>query len=149
MPRWPTLALLTACALPENPAVTRSIRWSSPEVEAIARRACYDCHSNETVWKTYHRVPGINAAVRHHVDEGRGFLNFSTWDQPQREAEEAIEAIEEGEMPLSSYLWVHPEANLSDADRAALIEGLRATLAADPPLPRLRDGGPHGEHHED
>jgi hypothetical protein len=29
---------------------------ASPEVRAVLRRACYDCHSNETVWPWYSRV---------------------------------------------------------------------------------------------
>ncbi|MFM2161148.1 MAG: hypothetical protein RLZZ383_660 [Pseudomonadota bacterium] len=144
MPRWPFLLLLAACSLPENPPVTRNVQWSSSEAEAIARRACYDCHSNETTWRAYHRLPGINGSVKHHVKEGREMLNFSTWDQPQREAEEAIEVLQEGEMPLASYVWVHPEADLSADERQTLIDGLRATLAADPPIAAERRGGHKG-----
>jgi hypothetical protein len=38
-----------------NPPVTADIP-SSPEVKAVLRRACYDCHSNETRWPWYDRV---------------------------------------------------------------------------------------------
>jgi len=39
-----------------NPAVTAPIKWNSAETEALARRACMDCHSNETVWPWYANV---------------------------------------------------------------------------------------------
>lgn len=32
-----------------NPPVRREPAWDSPQTRALAVRACYDCHSNETV----------------------------------------------------------------------------------------------------
>ncbi len=31
-----------------NPAVVKEPNWDSPETRALAVRACFDCHSNET-----------------------------------------------------------------------------------------------------
>jgi Haem-binding domain len=39
-----------------NPPVDSDIP-TSPEVKAVLRRACYDCHSHETVWPWYSRIP--------------------------------------------------------------------------------------------
>jgi hypothetical protein len=33
---------------PTNPPVTAEPAWPSPSVRALAVRACFDCHSNET-----------------------------------------------------------------------------------------------------
>jgi hypothetical protein len=44
---------------------------------------------------------------------GRSKLNFSEWDQPQEEAGEAAEAVEDGSMPPQAYTWLHSEAKLS------------------------------------
>jgi len=44
--------------------------------------------------------------------------------------------ISRGEMPLSDYLLLHPEAELSAAEKQQLIAGLQATLANDPPIER-------------
>jgi hypothetical protein len=70
--------------------------------------------------------------VQRHVDEGREHLNFSDWGQclEGEEAEELAEVIYEGEMPESSYLILHSEAKLSDADKEALAKGLMATARA-------------------
>jgi hypothetical protein len=62
------------------------------------------------------------------VEKGRGELNFSEWDRPQEEADEAAEAVMEGEMPPDTYTWLHGDAKLSAEERAALIRGLIATF---------------------
>jgi hypothetical protein len=36
--------------LKTNPTVVAEPRWDSPQTRALAKRACFDCHSNETVW---------------------------------------------------------------------------------------------------
>jgi mono/diheme cytochrome c family protein len=117
-----------------NPEVTREIQWNSAETADIARRACYDCHSNETVWPWYAYVAPVSWRVAEHVEEGREHLNFSEWDKPQDDAEEIVEVLEEGEMPLPDYLRMHPEARLTDEELEAFIEGVEATLWNDRPL---------------
>ena len=109
-----------------NPPVTGSPTWVSPEVEQLARRACFDCHSNETKWPWYANVAPVSWRVQHHVDEGREHLNFSEFDKPQRDADEAAEMVASGEMPLRDYLLAHPEARLSDAETTQLIDGFKA-----------------------
>jgi hypothetical protein len=137
------LAASTACA-PKNPPVVRPVRWDSAETAALARRACADCHSNETVWPWYSRAPVVGALVRADVKRGRAHMNFSDWGAPDNEAEEAPEELAEGDMPLPLYLRAHPEARLSPAERAALIAGLERTLAQDPPEGEGRGGEGRG-----
>ncbi|GAB4471959.1 MAG: hypothetical protein Kow00124_09440 [Anaerolineae bacterium] len=114
-----------------NPPVTSEPNWDSPETRALAQRACFDCHSNETQWPWYAYVAPVSWLVSHDTIEGRQRLNFSEWDSMRgeaRETHEIIEVILEGEMPPSNYVRMHPEANLTDAERSQLVEGLRATL---------------------
>jgi cytochrome c551/c552 len=124
-----------------NPPVTREIHWNGPETRALVQRACFDCHSNQTVWPWYSYVAPISLRVQLHVNEGREHLNFSAWDQPNADAEEIVKMIRNGDMPLWDYLPLHPEAKLSTAEQEALIAGLEATLANDPPIERRRPGG--------
>jgi len=123
-----------------NPAVSREVQWDSPATRELAQRACFDCHSNETVWPWYSYVAPVSLRVADHVQEGREHLNFSAWDQPNVDLEEVVENIERGEMPLSDYLLMHPEAKLSDSEKQALLDGLKATFAADPPIAREERG---------
>jgi hypothetical protein len=113
-----------------NPAVDerRTLRANThmtPEVEAILRRSCNDCHSSETVWPWYSNVAPASWFLKWHVDEGRRELSFSEWAtytkrKRERKLHEMCEQVESGEMPLKSYLPLHPEARLSDEDKHVL-----------------------------
>lgn len=109
-----------------NPPVTTTIEWDSPETEALVRRACFDCHSNETVWPWYSYIAPMAFLVSHDVEEGRDHLNFST--DTRFEARDMRQEIERGNMPLPVYLPLHPEAQLTDAEKQQLIAGLQATF---------------------
>lgn len=111
-----------------NPPVTQEPAWDSPRTRELAKRACFDCHSNETVWPWYSYVAPVSWLVLHDVEEGREHLNFSEFDRPQKDAHEAAEQVEMGEMPLPIYLPTHPEARLTDAETQELIAGLKATF---------------------
>jgi hypothetical protein len=107
-----------------NPPVRGEI-LAPPEVHAVLRRACYDCHSNETRWPFYSYIAPISWLVVEHVNDGRQHLNFSTWndydiEEIQEKLKEIWEEVEGGAMPLPQYLWLHSEASLSDQDRQAL-----------------------------
>jgi hypothetical protein len=106
-----------------NPPVTAEPPWP-PGARTVAARACFDCHSNETNWPWYSHVAPVSWLVFRDTMEGRRQLNFSEWDKPQREADEAANEVREGEMPLAIYLPLHHDAKLSPAERAALIEAL-------------------------
>jgi hypothetical protein len=125
----------------DNPPTTREIEWDSPRTEELARRACYDCHSNETHWYATAYLPIIGSIITHDVHKARCEMNFSEWDGPQAEAEEAPEAIREGEMPLGLYRWAHKDARLTDAEAEELAAGFERTFAADPPLSGEACGG--------
>jgi hypothetical protein len=96
-----------------------------PKTRELAVRACFDCHSNQTVWPWYSNVAPISWLVWSDVVRGRKELNFSEWDRSQREARESAGTVRKGSMPP----WYYPWAKLKAAEREALIRGLDATLA--------------------
>ena len=103
-----------------NPPVPETALRAPPEVEAVLRAACYDCHSNETKWPWYSYIAPISWQVAHHVEDGRAELNFSEWGSYRESkqlslAEEMLEQIEQGEMPTWDYKLAHPEARLEPA----------------------------------
>ena len=106
----------------ENPPVTQAAEWGDPEGEALARAACYDCHSNETTWPVYSYVAPMSWLVRSDVEGGRHSLNLSELDQGGgKELDDAAETIEEGEMPPSQYTILHPDSRLGDAEKERLM----------------------------
>jgi mono/diheme cytochrome c family protein len=112
-----------------NPPVTSEPQWDSPQTRELAKRACFDCHSSETVWPWYSNIAPVSWLIQHDVDEGRSRMNFSQWNLPQRETRGAARQVERGEMPPPQYLLLHPSANLSPAEKQVLIQGLSASLA--------------------
>lgn len=111
-----------------NPPVVKEPSWDQPATRALAVRACFDCHSNQTKWPWYSSVAPMSWLVQDHIDEGRRKLNFSEWQRTYKHADDAAEELREGEMPLPSYTLLHPEARLSPAEKSALEHGLQATL---------------------
>jgi len=111
-----------------NPPIMAEPAWNSMSTRQLAKRACFDCHSNETRWPNYSRVAPVSWLVAHDVRQGREALNFSEWHRPQEEAPEAVEAIAEREMPPVAYRLMHRDARLTDAERELLMRGLAATL---------------------
>lgn len=114
-----------------NPPVTGEPAWDSPATRELAKRTCFDCHSNETEWPWYSNVAPVSWLVQRDVNEGREKLNFSEWDRPQKHADEAAKEVREGEMPMWIYLPTHPEARLTDAEKQQLIAGLEATFGTE------------------
>jgi len=110
---------------PDNPPAKGTIA-GPPEVVAVLRRACFDCHSNETRWPWYASVAPISWSVTGDVAAARSRLNFSNWEGlrdgfKRRHAGKVVEEVQEGDMPMPAYLWMHSDARLSEQDIAVLV----------------------------
>jgi hypothetical protein len=98
----------------------------SPEVEQILVKACYDCHSNNTNYPWYNNIFPVSWYLYNHVYGGKKHLDFSlfkTYEQGKQihKLEEVIEEVKEGNMPLGSYVRIHPEAELTKQEKEALV----------------------------
>jgi hypothetical protein len=91
------------------------------EVRALARRSCYDCHSNETKWPWYSHVAPVSWLIERDVRAGRDHLNLSRWQDYSLQQKEKLLAdiasvVKNHEMPLPQYTLLHRDAKLSDAE---------------------------------
>lgn len=116
-----------------NPPVEAPVA-APAEVASILRRACFDCHSHETIWPPQAYLAPVSWLVSHDVSEGREELNFSRWTRVdlKRVAKKLPKEVEEKEMPPWFYVVAHPEARLSDADRAVLAAWGRGLAGGQP-----------------
>jgi len=94
------------------------------------KNSCYDCHSDETKYPWYSYIQPLGWFLKNHIEEGRKELNFSTFAtyEPKRQAhklDEAAEMVEHNEMPLESYLLIHGEAKLTDAQKVEFTNYFR------------------------
>ena len=111
-----------------NPPIASEPTWDAPATRALAKQACFDCHSNENELPEDASIAPVSWLVQHDVDDGRAVLNFSEWMRPQKEAKEAAKEVREGEMPPTAYKLIHAHARLSAADFDRLAQGLTQTL---------------------
>ena len=110
-----------------NPPVTSEPAWNETRTQEIARRACFDCHSNETVWPWYAHIVPFGNLLETDVHKGRAVLNFSEWEATcctAQQIDDMAETVNTGEMPLPYYVILHPEAELTDTERGDLVNGL-------------------------
>lgn len=121
--------------------------YPEPEnVRQLLRSACDDCHSNYTVYPWYANIQPVAMWLQHHVDEGKGELNFSEFAtyRPRRQyhkLEEMIKMIDDKEMPMESYTLVHKDAILTAAQRSILTQwaqGIMDTMKATYPADSLK-----------
>lgn len=118
------------------------------EVATIMKGACNDCHTNKTEYPWYATIQPSAWFLADHVKDGKKHLNLSEFTNRKvaiqnHKFEEVIEMVKEKEMPLPSYTWLglHPEANLTDAQRVVLTKWAQAqmdTLKANYPADSLK-----------
>jgi hypothetical protein len=102
-----------------------------PDIHAMLRTSCYDCHSSTTRYPWYAEVQPVGWWLNSHIQEGKRQLNFSEFGsyRPRRQyrkLEEIAEMVGEGEMPLPSYTLVHRDAKLTHEQRDKLLAWVHA-----------------------
>ncbi|HVX50267.1 MAG TPA: heme-binding domain-containing protein [Chitinophagaceae bacterium] len=101
------------------------------DVNQILVKACNDCHSNNTKYPWYNNIQPVAWWLNNHVEEGKRHLNFSDFGSMKvarqyKRMQDCIEEIKEGDMPLNSYLWIHTDAKLTDAEKQKLYDWCNA-----------------------
>lgn len=102
--------------------------YTVPEnVQSILKKACYDCHSNNTEYPWYANIQPLGWWLQDHINEGKEELNFSEFGtysakKAAHKMEEVGEMVEEGEMPLESYTLIHKDAVLTHEEAETLIK---------------------------
>ena len=96
----------------------------SPELAKVFKTNCYDCHSDQTVYPWYAEVAPISFWLAEHIKDGKKHFDVSSWEsysakKKDHKLDELIEFVEDGEMPLDSYTWLH--GDLSDADTKSIL----------------------------
>ncbi|MBS1963231.1 MAG: heme-binding domain-containing protein [Bdellovibrionales bacterium] len=96
------------------------------QVKPIFQKACFDCHSNQTRYPSYYKIPGIRQLIDSDIAESKKHLDFSN-DFPFKShasVEEDLKAIgdevREGDMPPFRYRILHSRQKLTKEDKAAI-----------------------------
>ena len=95
------------------------------EIAVLLKSSCYDCHSNRTKYPWYGSIAPISWWIQDHISEAKEELNFSEWGnysakKKKHKLEEILEELEEGHMPLDSYLLTHRDARVDEMELSQL-----------------------------
>jgi hypothetical protein len=115
------------------------------DVERILKSSCYDCHSNNTEYPWYAKIQPVAWWLGDHIKDGKKHFNFSEFlsyslRKQYHKLEEINEQLEDDEMPLPSYTFIHREADLSETEKSLLINwanGVRNTMSNTYPIDSL------------
>ena len=130
-----------------------AVRYPVPDsVERILQQSCYDCHSNNTRYPWYANVQPVGWFLNHHITEGKHELNFDEFaayaPRKQFHKFEAMEhEVNDGDMPLESYLLIHRDAKLSPEQTAMLVawsKAMRDSMKVHFPADSLKRLSRHG-----
>ena len=91
-------------------------------IQKILQVACYDCHSNNTIYPWYNKIQPVAWWLNDHIQDGKRALNFSEFGiydsvKQYKKLKKAVKALTEGWMPISSYTWIHKNAILTKAQK--------------------------------
>jgi heme-binding protein len=128
-----------------NPPVRGDLA-AEPAVHELLRRACYDCHSNETRWPWYSAVAPMSWLIAHDVEEGRRRLDFSEWSEYASDPETAAqklrqvaESVTGGDMAPRYYRVLHSGARLTAEERSLIARWATEEIR------RVSSDGPEGK----
>lgn len=123
--------------------ITRAVSVP-PDVLAVLKQSCYDCHSNHTRYPWFDRITPVNWWVATHVKYGKLELNFTGFGQYSAKKQlnklkKIRKTVEEGDMPLRPYLLMHRGARLTEAQKSRLLDWTRKAsdeISQRPPAPQ-------------
>lgn len=101
--------------------------YSVPDsIMSILKVACYDCHSNNTVYPWYAEIQPVAWWLNNHIVDGKKRLNYSEFAKYRIRKqyikfEETEKLVKENFMPLPSYTWIHKDAILTERQKLAII----------------------------
>lgn len=117
---------------PQPHAITNILQTPS-DVQVILKKACNDCHTNNTVYPWYAKVQPIAWWLDGHIRNGKKHLNLDEYTNKSaryqyHKMEETIEMVKENEMPLKSYTWSHKDAKLTIDEKATLTKWAESVM---------------------
>lgn len=96
-------------------------------VQGIIKKACYDCHSNNTEYPWYSYIQPAGWFLAGHIKKAREELNFSefggyTARRQSGKLDQIANEIRDNGMPLPSYRLMHKNARLSQEEKTLLTD---------------------------
>lgn len=121
------LALQFIPTAQENPQSDPVLALKPPEdVDVVMKKACYNCHTNNTQWPTYSKIAPISFMITSNVKKARQAINFSEYESIANEIkikrlQRGMQLVKSSLMSPSSYKLMHGEAELNSEEKQLII----------------------------
>ncbi len=97
-------------------------------VEPIFQKSCMDCHSGQTRYPWYYKIPGIKQMLdsdireaRHHLDFSDGYP-FKSHATAIEDLDAIAESVQKGTMPPLFYRIMHRSYALTEEEKKAVLD---------------------------
>jgi hypothetical protein len=116
-------------------AIERVNRAYLSRVKPVFQKSCFDCHSNQSVYPWYYKVPGAKQLIDSDIAESKEHLDFSHdfpfagHGTPAEDLQAIADSIQEGDMPPFRYRVFHPSSKLTDEDKKTVLDWVAESQA--------------------
>lgn len=106
------------------------------KIKPIFRKSCFDCHSSQTTYPWYYKVPGVKQLIDSDIKEAKSHLDFSndypfvSHDSPENDLKSIEKSVSKKTMPPKKYLWMHNNAKLSQKEVEEIKKWVKESLEA-------------------
>lgn len=96
-------------------------------VKQIFQTKCFNCHSTQTEYPWYYRLPGIRKIIDHDIREGLEHLDmtggfpFQGHGSPGQDLASLAHVVASDEMPPSLYRFFHWKASLAESEKKLIL----------------------------
>lgn len=103
-------------------------------VKPIFAKKCMDCHSSQTTYPWYYKIPGFKQAIDHDIDEAKHHIDmtqdfpFKSHAAPQEDLEAIIETIRDGSMPPFKYRIFHSGSAPTNEEKETIFKWAHEAL---------------------
>ena len=114
---------------PLNRALLNSINSSYlRDIKPIFQRSCFDCHSSQTQYPWYYKLPGAKQLIDSDIEEARKHLDmdndfpFVSHATPIEDLQAIKKTTKEASMPPFRYRVLHKNSSLSMEDKKIILD---------------------------
>jgi len=106
----------------------------SSSIETIFRRTCFDCHSSETRYPWYSKLPFVKSLIERDIEEANKQINmsrgfpFKGHGSVSEDLTAIEEAVRDGSMPPVRYRVLHPGSSLTGVERERVKDWVEESL---------------------
>ncbi|MGE4234100.1 MAG: heme-binding domain-containing protein [Bacteriovoracia bacterium] len=100
-------------------------------IKPIFQKKCMDCHSSNTRYPWYHKLPGVKQMMEADIREAKehmdmtGDFPFKGHGTPESDLKAIAEALENDSMPPFRYRLMHWDSKLTEEEKKIILEWVK------------------------